>query len=566
MSEKKINARITLKHDTEKHWNKATNFRPMAGELIIYDVDENNPAPRLKVGDGYTLLADLPFVSGELIINYNNQISVGLNGDSCTAGYLNTNGVLLTTITTYRTTDLIFVKKGSTIKYKLWGTTLPIIACYDENNTYLGSTEGYSVTGNETIMEDEYIAPADVYIRFVNHPDKNPTGYVYIIQEQRLSVVDYIKDVPTLNYIIEQVNNLNGTDFSLYDAEYRAGYLNVAGDFKSLASYRCTEPVFVKAGLKIKYKLEHATVAPIIALYSENVIASSKRLTQMNGIVGVNEGEYIVPCDGYICFVTLANYTDGYVIFENSIFDGIKDYVKGKVKNANNLDLNILCLGDSIFGNDGEIVSYLAQFTGSNVVNGAIGGTRASIRSGTDAFQYLDGKNLVQALTSGNWTNQDSAVTSLQGTYTWLPSRIANLKALDMSKVDLVTMDWGTNDYTGGQTKETILSAYNDIIDTLQSAYPELKILITTPIWRYFDDTENGDNKKYADATLKEIAEAIEAFAKEKRIHVLNAYQDMPLSYNTAVTYFDTDSGVHLNNNGNKVYAHLLNGKIRSLY
>ncbi len=227
------------------------------------------------------------------------------------------------------------------------------------------------------------------------------------------------------------------------------------------------------------------------------------------------------------------------------------------------LGLNILCLGDSIFGNDGEIVQYLSELNGSNVVLGAIGGTRVCIRTNDDNWKHLDGQNLVQALMSGDWTAQDSAVEALKGTYTWLPDRIATLKALDMSTVDWIVMDWGTNDYVGGHSVEEILDAYNTVIDSLQSNYPELRILITTPIWRYFDDSENGDNKVFADATLKEIAEAIDAFAKKKRVSVLNAYENMPLNYNTASTYFDSTSGVHLNAKGNMVYAQLLDSKLR---
>lgn len=230
---------------------------------------------------------------------------------------------------------------------------------------------------------------------------------------------------------------------------------------------------------------------------------------------------------------------------------------------TNALGLNILCLGDSIFGNDKEIVKYLSELNGSNVILGAIGGTRVCIRTNDDNWKHLDGQNLVQALMSGDWTAQDSAVEALKGTYTWLPDRIATLKALDMSTVDWIVMDWGTNDYVGGHSVEEILDAYNTVIDSLQSNYPELRILISTPIWRYFDDVENGDNRVYNGSTLKEIADAIEAFANEKRVSVLNAYENMPLNYNTASTYFDSTSGVHLNAKGNMVYAQLLDSKLR---
>lgn len=65
MANKPFNARIQLKHDTETHWLLASNFSPKDGELIIYDVDTNHAAPRLKVGDGTTNVNSLPFVEGK---------------------------------------------------------------------------------------------------------------------------------------------------------------------------------------------------------------------------------------------------------------------------------------------------------------------------------------------------------------------------------------------------------------------------------------------------------------------------------------------------------------------
>lgn len=71
MSGKNTSSRIQLKHDTEKNWNKAINFIPLAGEIIIYDADENNSKPRIKVGDGQTKLSTLEFIYDNLerIIN-----------------------------------------------------------------------------------------------------------------------------------------------------------------------------------------------------------------------------------------------------------------------------------------------------------------------------------------------------------------------------------------------------------------------------------------------------------------------------------------------------------------
>lgn len=57
-----INSRISFKHDIEENWLKAVNFTPLPGEIIIYDTDEINTAPRVKVGDGLTKVNHLPFL------------------------------------------------------------------------------------------------------------------------------------------------------------------------------------------------------------------------------------------------------------------------------------------------------------------------------------------------------------------------------------------------------------------------------------------------------------------------------------------------------------------------
>ena len=63
MATKELNARIPQKHDTEANWNKAENFRPMAGEFIVYDPDANYSYARFKIGDGNTVAKDLPFAA-----------------------------------------------------------------------------------------------------------------------------------------------------------------------------------------------------------------------------------------------------------------------------------------------------------------------------------------------------------------------------------------------------------------------------------------------------------------------------------------------------------------------
>ena len=69
MAEKRIYGRSVQKHDVQKNWEKAENFTPLAGEIIIYDRDENYGYERVKIGDGITLVNALPFVDESIVVD-----------------------------------------------------------------------------------------------------------------------------------------------------------------------------------------------------------------------------------------------------------------------------------------------------------------------------------------------------------------------------------------------------------------------------------------------------------------------------------------------------------------
>ena len=60
---KTFKTRIIQKHDIEANWQKATNFVPKKGEMIVYDIDSNHNYERIKIGDGEHIPNDLPFVT-----------------------------------------------------------------------------------------------------------------------------------------------------------------------------------------------------------------------------------------------------------------------------------------------------------------------------------------------------------------------------------------------------------------------------------------------------------------------------------------------------------------------
>lgn len=68
-----MKARISQLHKTEAEWNMLTEFIPLSGEFIIFDPDEKYNYARLKLGDGTTLLKNLPFFIDAVTIEYINK-------------------------------------------------------------------------------------------------------------------------------------------------------------------------------------------------------------------------------------------------------------------------------------------------------------------------------------------------------------------------------------------------------------------------------------------------------------------------------------------------------------
>ena len=65
MSQNELKVRVQHKHDIEANWNKASNFIPRDGEIIVYKADEKHSSARIKIGDGETSVNKLPFFKGE---------------------------------------------------------------------------------------------------------------------------------------------------------------------------------------------------------------------------------------------------------------------------------------------------------------------------------------------------------------------------------------------------------------------------------------------------------------------------------------------------------------------
>ena len=91
MANKTFQGRIIQKHDTKANWDKATNFVPLKGEIIVYD-----DLKKIKIGDGATKVGNLAFINDLDTINGK---YLSLTGGTMT-GNININNKTITNLKT----------------------------------------------------------------------------------------------------------------------------------------------------------------------------------------------------------------------------------------------------------------------------------------------------------------------------------------------------------------------------------------------------------------------------------------------------------------------------------
>lgn len=89
MSIKEIKSPIRLKVDTEENWLRTIDEVPQKGELVIYSIDNTHQTARLKVGDGYTNVNELAFISAHnMDVNLNIKINTTAYWNDITKAYI----------------------------------------------------------------------------------------------------------------------------------------------------------------------------------------------------------------------------------------------------------------------------------------------------------------------------------------------------------------------------------------------------------------------------------------------------------------------------------------------
>ncbi|WP_050698049.1 SGNH/GDSL hydrolase family protein [Anaeromassilibacillus senegalensis] len=231
----------------------------------------------------------------------------------------------------------------------------------------------------------------------------------------------------------------------------------------------------------------------------------------------------------------------------------------------------LACFGDSITGDFQPPMDYpsvIAKLTGMQVYNLGVGGCRMSQHTDQyyDAFSMY---RLVDAITSGDYTLQEAAVGH---TVNYAADRIASLKSIDWTKIDYVTILFGTNDIHGGVSLDhadapkdvtTYLGAVRYSLKVLWSRYPHLRVLLLTPIYRYWDNEQvDSDEKMFGNKHFYEYGNALLQLAKNYKTPVLNLYDTLGINKWNRRQYFSNGDGTHPNDLGRALLGEKIAGKL----
>ena len=168
MAEKTIKTRVMQKTDTKENWDKATNFVPKKGELIVY-----SDLRRIKVGDGVTKVGALQFLADDNTDTKpnNGKLTIQKNGTTVATFTANQSGdttanIVVPTKTSQLTNDSNYIVKAY---------VEDVVTGWDGLNDVV-TENSTGISNINTDLQDVHSSIDDLYSFFVNGIAKKATA------------------------------------------------------------------------------------------------------------------------------------------------------------------------------------------------------------------------------------------------------------------------------------------------------------------------------------------------------------------------------------------------------
>lgn len=147
----------------------------------------------------------------------------------------------------------------------------------------------------------------------------------------------------------------------------------------------------------------------------------------------------------------------------------------------------------------------------------------------------------------------------------WDRDFVSRVPEMD-ADADIVVVFGGTNDFGHGdapigtmsdRTPYTFYGALHCLYTALIEKYPDVPIVVLTPLHRITEDIPTGDNKPAPVGTLKEYVNIIREVAEYYSLPVLDLFKESGLQPKIPVIQQKyVPDGLHPNDAGNEILAH----------
>lgn len=471
--------------------------------------------------------------------------------------------------------------------YKIAGCTdaLPSPTAYRDGDFYLLFNGNlYKKINGEWVLQTSLRGPqgvvgpaggTEVIANPVGSPTDNLTkinidGTIYDIVDDNESEITESKVLSKTGRILTYWSDLGDTE---------DGYINGSGevvqsDYRKVTGYIKTRPgITVSANDMYLYIGDSSTVYGI-ACYDKD-----KNFMLGYGISGNDaelvSGSFTIPEGCYFIRVSDANDSNSTfsipeIAFTNILVDTIN-------KNVEPFRLNkkIAVFGDSIFaiagGTGNGIADYMRKYSEAQIDNFALGGTGiCDIHNGwSPEFQYYDFPELIDAITSGDFTNQDAHLND-EGVPEYFAEVIAQLKIIDLTEYDIVILSYGANDYTGEMSEATIKSAIDNAITKIYALNSDINIVFDLPHYRLWNDPDDYIDDAYThenglDYTLGDIVNFFKEELDTYGIAYIDNLKECNWNHFNMDKYFYHADGAHFLASGCKECAKRIVAKLSSL-
>ena len=396
--------------------------------------------------------------------------------------------------------SVLDLQKISSESYKGKHNTLMFVATADTvlsvgSDNLLGSFGSYLISEAISVPMENF-TENDGIITLTKNP--NYTGNVAFMNGRCGFIVNLEKD-KTYTFHVENISN----NFYLYGVESLPTSKNI------LKSGDLLTTTIITGGSDIAYTFTPTKNYKFLRIACYSLPTTITKATLVEGsVAGKYEGskqtyplktgevKYLKNIKNINCTGLGDFYISPIAITE---VNGIKTE-DGTIKTYST-DKTFVNFGDSIWaftageGSIGNLSDYMKQYCNGNWINLATGGTTMAQRPGSHAGEYdiFDFCNLADSVVSGDFSQQKA--------FTGATTNISNVDNVDWSKVDYITVGYGTNDLAFGTTidndsnlydKTTVCGALRYAIKTISSAYPKVKFKVLGIIYRHADGVDNS--------------------------------------------------------------------------